>query len=178
MQQIGRPTGLIAYDTDINAERRLAGKPPVYRLIRARTVLYAAIIAVVGSIMLYALATRSSMSISALHERNPLFVTLERRQRPQRLHRALPEQGRRGPLLRAGSTRPSCRRNSHLRNRARRGRKADRRGRTGPDQGIPGLRAGAGCEVPKEATDIEFKATDIATGQTASVRDHFVPAAR
>ena len=147
MQQINRPTGLIAYDTDINAERRLAGKPPVYRLIRPRTILYAAIIAVVGGIMLYALATRSSMGISALHERSPLFVTLARRQRPQRLYRALPQQGRRVPLLRAGSARPSCRRDSHLRDRTRRGRQTDRRGRTGPDQGSPGLRAGAGGEA-------------------------------
>ena len=76
MTEIGRPTGLIAYDTDINGQRRLAGKPPVYRLIRARTILYAGIIALVGSIMLYALATRSSMSVNVLHERNPLFVQL------------------------------------------------------------------------------------------------------
>jgi hypothetical protein len=32
--------------------------------------------------------------------------------------------------------------------------------------------------LPKEAADIEFRATDVATGQTASVRDHFVPAAK
>ena len=76
MSEIGRPTGLIAYDTDINGQRRQAGKPPVYRLIRARTILYAAIIALVGSIMLYALATRSSMSINVLHDRNPLYVLL------------------------------------------------------------------------------------------------------
>jgi cytochrome c oxidase accessory protein FixG len=76
MRQVGRPTGLIAYDTDINAQLRLAGKPPVYRLIRARTVMYAAIILVVGGIMLYTLATRSAIQISALHERNPLAVML------------------------------------------------------------------------------------------------------
>jgi ferredoxin len=34
---------------------------------------------------------------------------LERRQRPQRLHRALPQQGRRVPLVRAGSNWPGCR---------------------------------------------------------------------
>jgi len=29
MAQIGRPSGLIAYDTDINSQRRRAGKPPI-----------------------------------------------------------------------------------------------------------------------------------------------------
>jgi ferredoxin len=69
MAQIGRPSGLIAYDTDINGQRRLAGKPPIYRIIRARTILYACIIALVGGIMLYALATRSSVGVNVLHER-------------------------------------------------------------------------------------------------------------
>ncbi len=41
-----------------------------------RTVLYAAIIALVGGIMVYTLATRSSMGLSVLHDRNPLFVRL------------------------------------------------------------------------------------------------------
>ena len=27
MAKVGRPTGLIAYDTDVNIKRRLAGKP-------------------------------------------------------------------------------------------------------------------------------------------------------
>ncbi|KIZ43769.1 cytochrome c oxidase accessory protein CcoG, partial [Rhodopseudomonas palustris] len=58
MRQVDRPTGLIAYDTDINAGRRLAGKPPLYRPIRARTLLYGGLIALVGAIMIYALATR------------------------------------------------------------------------------------------------------------------------
>ena len=77
MTEIGRPTGLIAYDTDINpGQRRQAGQPPVYRLIRPRTMVYAGIIALAGSIMLYALTTRSSMSVNVLHDRNPLFVQL------------------------------------------------------------------------------------------------------
>jgi polyferredoxin len=43
--------------------------------VRARTVLYAAIIGAVA-IMLYALATRSSEGISVIHDRNPMFVRL------------------------------------------------------------------------------------------------------
>ncbi|MDR3469723.1 MAG: cytochrome c oxidase accessory protein CcoG [Xanthobacteraceae bacterium] len=76
MKQIDRPTGLIAYDTDINGQRRQAGLKPIYRIVRPRTVLYAVIIAVVGAIMVYALATRSAIQISALHDRNPLAVLL------------------------------------------------------------------------------------------------------
>ena len=58
MQKIGRPARLIAYDTDINIKRRQQGEKPIYRIVRSRTVLYALIIAVVGGVMTYALATR------------------------------------------------------------------------------------------------------------------------
>ena len=76
MREIGRTDRLIGYDTDINIARRREGKPPVYRLIRPRTVLYACVIAVVGSVMLYALLNRSVATIAAQHIRNPLFVAL------------------------------------------------------------------------------------------------------
>jgi len=76
MAKLGRPTGLIAYDNDVNIKRRLEGKANVYRLVRPRTVIYAAVIALVGAIMLYALATRSFLDISVLHDRNPLAVML------------------------------------------------------------------------------------------------------
>ncbi|MFO1114619.1 MAG: cytochrome c oxidase accessory protein CcoG [Beijerinckiaceae bacterium] len=76
MKEIGRPARLIAYDTDINMVRRKEGKPPVYRLIRPRTILYACVIGIVSSVMLYALLNRSTALISAQHSRNPLFVAL------------------------------------------------------------------------------------------------------
>ena len=41
MKKVGRPTGLIAYDTDINIARRREGKPPIYRIVRPRTLIYA-----------------------------------------------------------------------------------------------------------------------------------------
>jgi len=76
MAKLGRPTGLIAYDNEVNIQRRIAGKSNIYRFVRPRTVIYAAIIAVVGAIMLYTLATRSFLDISVLHDRNPVAVKL------------------------------------------------------------------------------------------------------
>jgi cytochrome c oxidase accessory protein FixG len=76
MAKIGRPPRLIAYDTDVNIRHRQEGKAPLYRILRPRTVLYAAAIAVVGVVMLYALATRTTESISVIHDRNPVFVRL------------------------------------------------------------------------------------------------------
>jgi cytochrome c oxidase accessory protein FixG len=49
MLKLGRPTGLIAYDTDANIRRREQGQAPVSKVIRARTVLYGILIAGVGS---------------------------------------------------------------------------------------------------------------------------------
>jgi cytochrome c oxidase accessory protein FixG len=76
MSKLGRPTGLIAYDTDLNIKQRIDGKKPFYKLVRMRTALYAGIIAVVGGIMLYTLATRDSEGISVIHDRNPMYVRL------------------------------------------------------------------------------------------------------
>jgi cytochrome c oxidase accessory protein FixG len=74
MEKIGKPTGLIAYDTDENIERRIDGKEPVYEIVRARTVIYSALIAVVGAIMLFVLLNRDFADINVLHDRNPIFV--------------------------------------------------------------------------------------------------------
>jgi cytochrome c oxidase accessory protein FixG len=76
MTKLGWPTGLIAYDTDANVARRLRGQPPVNKVIRARTVLYGLLIAGVGLAMLTALALRTFTGLSALHDRNPIYVTL------------------------------------------------------------------------------------------------------
>ncbi len=173
MSEIGRPSGLIAYDTDINGQRRLAGKPPIYRVIRARTILYACIIALVGGIMLYALATRSSIGVNVLHERNPLYV-----------------------LLADGSVR-----NDYTVRILNKG--ADRKfrlevsGLPGAALHVAGIERGAdGTEIVEvgtdqtreirlsvqvagaadrpNSTDVEIKVTDTATGNAASVEDHFV----
>jgi cytochrome c oxidase accessory protein FixG len=76
MDKIGRPRGLIAYDTDLNIARRQHGEAPSYRPVRPRTIAYAVLLTAVGSIMLYALAARRSFDIDVLHDRNPLYVRL------------------------------------------------------------------------------------------------------
>jgi cytochrome c oxidase accessory protein FixG len=76
MAKVGRATRLIAYDTDLNIKYRQDGEAPVYRWLRLRTLFYAAVIAVVGAIMLYTFATRSSEGVSVIHDRNPMYVRL------------------------------------------------------------------------------------------------------
>jgi cytochrome c oxidase accessory protein FixG len=76
MKKVGRQTRLIGYDNDINIQRRQAGKPPMYRVVRPRTIVYSAMIAAVGAIMLYALLTRSLLDVNVLHDRNPVAVGL------------------------------------------------------------------------------------------------------
>jgi len=177
MGEIGRPTGLIAYDTDINGQRPLAGKPPIYRLIRPRTILYATMIAIVGSIMLYALATRTTVGVNVLHERNPLYVLLsDGSVRNDYTLRILNKGGDRTfeldlsglpsatvkvagiPLGANGKTIVEV------------GQDQTREIRVSVQVGNPVL--------PKTAIDIEFKVTDTVTKQDASARDHFVPADR
>ncbi|MGO9389647.1 cytochrome c oxidase accessory protein CcoG [Rhodoblastus sp.] len=76
MREIGRPTGLIAYDNDLNAVRRKQGLPDVYKLVRPRTVLYVALIVLVGGIMTYALVNKKFTGVNVLHDRNPLAVQM------------------------------------------------------------------------------------------------------
>ena len=76
MVKIGRPPRLIAYDTDLNIKSRQESRAPVIRIVRPRTILYAMIIALVGVVMLYTLATRANEAISVIHDRNPIFVRL------------------------------------------------------------------------------------------------------
>ena len=76
MRKLGRPPRLIGYDNEMNIERRKAGKAPVFRIVRPRTLIYSSIIALVGGIMLYTLATRSLLDMNVLHDRNPVAVKL------------------------------------------------------------------------------------------------------
>jgi cytochrome c oxidase accessory protein FixG len=77
MDKVGLPPGLIAYDTDANVERRLKGEKSGFKFVRPRTVLYAVVMVLVGSVMLYGLFARFSIGIDALKDRNPQFVRHE-----------------------------------------------------------------------------------------------------
>ena len=76
MTKIGRPRGLVAYDSVAVAVSRAEGKKKAIRLVRPRTALYAALLALVGGIMLFQLLTRSDIDINVLRDRNPLFTPL------------------------------------------------------------------------------------------------------
>ncbi|TAE80910.1 MAG: cytochrome c oxidase accessory protein CcoG [Alphaproteobacteria bacterium] len=79
MEKIQRPAGLIRYDTMVNQELRAAGMADhswKHYVVRWRSVWYVGIMTVVGSVMLYALVTRSPQEMNILHDRNPLMVKL------------------------------------------------------------------------------------------------------
>jgi len=76
MHRVGRPKGLIAYDTEANVLRRLKGEKSRFRFLRPRTALYAVVILVVGGVMLTSLATRHTLDLGVMRDRNPDYVTL------------------------------------------------------------------------------------------------------
>jgi cytochrome c oxidase accessory protein FixG len=76
MGKVGRPRGRIAYDTIAGQEAAAKGGAAPLQLIRARTLLYAGLICLVGAIMLVALLNRNTLEINVLHDRNPPYVLL------------------------------------------------------------------------------------------------------
>jgi cytochrome c oxidase accessory protein FixG len=76
MLKVDRPTGLIAYDTDAAVAAREQGQTPAYRLVRPRTIYYAAALLVVSVLMGWGLTHHRAMELHVVHDRNPLFVRL------------------------------------------------------------------------------------------------------
>jgi cytochrome c oxidase accessory protein FixG len=92
MRKLGRPTGLVAFETLKNlVASEVAAKPfspgpqrfaagmqarHVPRFIRARTLLYAGVLSAVALVMLGAFLLRDTLTITVLHDRQPLFVPL------------------------------------------------------------------------------------------------------
>jgi cytochrome c oxidase accessory protein FixG len=174
MREIDRPAGLIGYDTDINMQRRREGKTPIYRIIRARTLIYVAAIAVVGSIMLYTLATRATMDVNVLHERNPLFVQLSdggvRNDYTVRILNkgaqrsfAIEVSGLPGATIRVAGveTEPD-------------GRPVVEVGQDQTHEVRLSVQVGP-ANLPQMSRDIDIAITDTASGARASARDHFIP---
>jgi len=77
MDKVGRPRGLIAYDTVAKQEAKAAGvaHEPI-KLVRPRTVLYAATILLAAAVMGFGLFNRTTLEVNVLHDRGVLFVPL------------------------------------------------------------------------------------------------------
>jgi len=76
MDKVGRPRGLIAYDTIAGQEAAARGGTAPLQIVRTRTLLYAGLIFLVGGIMLAAWLNRTTLEINVLHDRNPPYVLL------------------------------------------------------------------------------------------------------
>jgi cytochrome c oxidase accessory protein FixG len=76
MDKVGRPRGLIGYDTVAKQQAKQRGEHEAVRLVRPRTVLYAALIVLVAAAMLAGLLGRSTLQVSVQHDRGVLFVPL------------------------------------------------------------------------------------------------------
>jgi cytochrome c oxidase accessory protein FixG len=76
MDKVGRPKGLIAFDTYANSQAGLAGQTPHRRFLRPRTVIYAALMLLIAGLMVVGLVGRGRLEVSVLQDRSPLFVRL------------------------------------------------------------------------------------------------------
>ena len=76
MDRVGRPQGLIAFDTHANRVAAQRGEKPKRHYIRPRTIVYAGVLVAVAAIMLFSLAGRTSFAVNLLADRSPLFVRL------------------------------------------------------------------------------------------------------
>jgi polyferredoxin len=173
MKKVSRPTGLIGYDTDLNLRRRLEGKPDIWRIVRPRTLLYAGLIAVVGTLMLGTLATRSDVGVNVMHDRNPLFVRLSdgsirngftiRILNKELVARsfALSVEGLPGAHFEVIGAMPVTSGHPVV--------------EVGPDrtQEVRLLVTARGSLPPQASVPLTVRVTDIASGQTAEAHDHF-----
>jgi cytochrome c oxidase accessory protein FixG len=76
MEKVGRPRGLIAYDTDAAVAARSFGQKPEHRLFRPRTLYYGVALAIVSGLMIWGFTTRKTLDVHALRDRNPAAVRL------------------------------------------------------------------------------------------------------
>ena len=69
MDKIGRPRGLIGYDTVARQEAKAQSRHEPFRLVRPRTILYAAMLSLVGAIMVGAWLQRRTLELNVLADR-------------------------------------------------------------------------------------------------------------
>lgn len=77
MSKIGRPRGLIDYDSVAAHNARIEGKPGKLQIIRARTIAYFALWAAIGLFMVVVFINRSELDINVLRDRNPIYTQLQ-----------------------------------------------------------------------------------------------------
>ncbi|GJE13772.1 MULTISPECIES: cytochrome c oxidase accessory protein CcoG [Methylobacterium] len=168
MGRLGRPAGLIGYDTEANRRSRAAGRGPVSRIVRPRTILYATLVAGIGGFMLYQLGARSFMGLSVLHDRNPLYVTLSdgsirngytvrlSNKRPGERHYALAVEGLAGARVEVVGGAPG-----------------DLPVPSDATQEFRVLVFAAADARPDPSVQLTFHLTDASTGETARAQDTF-----
>jgi cytochrome c oxidase accessory protein FixG len=77
MRKVDRPLGLVRWDTLARQQSRELGKPPGgWKALRPRTILYAALLAVVATVMALAFFLRSDADLAVQRDRSPNFVRL------------------------------------------------------------------------------------------------------
>jgi cytochrome c oxidase accessory protein FixG len=76
MDRFGLPRELITYDSINNQVARAQGQKTRIRLIRPRTIAYAALVVVVAAVMVVSLSTRSRLDVNVIQDRQPLYVKL------------------------------------------------------------------------------------------------------
>ena len=76
MDRVGRPRGLIGYDSLQNQQARISGTGDQTKVVRPRTIIYVVVLALVSVIMLGALLLRAETEVNVIADRNPLFVRL------------------------------------------------------------------------------------------------------
>jgi len=76
MDRVGLPRGLVSWDSIASQAARAAGLPARRRLVRPRTLVYGAILAVSVGLIGWSLSARTTTELTALHERALLYVRL------------------------------------------------------------------------------------------------------
>jgi cytochrome c oxidase accessory protein FixG len=77
MDKVGRPAGLIRWDTLANQQAKAAGKPEIgWRPVRPRTLLYALLLGIAALAMLVAFVLRTDTELTVQRDRNPNYVRL------------------------------------------------------------------------------------------------------
>jgi cytochrome c oxidase accessory protein FixG len=74
--RLGRPTGLIAYDTDAAVASRACGQRATYKFVRPRTIYYALALCLVAGLTLWGLVSRPLVDVHVIRDRNPIFVRM------------------------------------------------------------------------------------------------------